>query len=65
METKNKSYKLERLRRSLNFPCFEYVEPVGLSGGLTLWWKEEANLLLLDKSKNLINVKGRIHHQQE
>ena len=36
---------------------------MGLSGGLALWWKEESNLYVIDKNKNLINVRGRVKNQ--
>lgn len=44
-----KTRKLERIRRQLNFRGFWYVEPVGLSGGLALWWRE-TDILQVDES---------------
>ncbi|KAL7246469.1 hypothetical protein ACSBR2_001546 [Camellia fascicularis] len=40
METKNKRAKLDRNRQSLNFSNSCYVEPIGTSGGLALWWMD-------------------------
>ena len=60
METKNKSPKLERLRRSFKFPFFIYVDPVGLSGGLALWWSEGFDLHVAEKNRNLIHVWCRL-----
>ena len=37
METKNKSWRLERMRKKMGFEDGYYVEPKGLSGGLALW----------------------------
>ncbi|KAJ4842724.1 hypothetical protein Tsubulata_017697 [Turnera subulata] len=39
METKKSCRYLDSLRRSLCFDHGNYVERVGLSGGLALWWK--------------------------
>ncbi|PWA82942.1 hypothetical protein CTI12_AA174550 [Artemisia annua] len=39
METKNKEKKLESIRRSTYFDGHFYVNPVGFSGGLALWWR--------------------------
>ena len=39
MEIKNKSSKMEVLRKKLLFNESMYVELEGLSGGLALWWK--------------------------
>lgn len=54
METKNKRSTLENLRRSLHFNNSCYVDPEGLSGGLALWWKDEVNIDVRFKSKNIL-----------
>ncbi|KAH7854714.1 hypothetical protein Vadar_017036 [Vaccinium darrowii] len=46
---------LERFRRRLQFPNSCYVDPIGLSGGLALWWKEDINVEVKWKSKNMIS----------
>lgn len=53
METKNKHFKLEDIRRRLYFPNHCYVDPIGLSGGLALWWSDEVNLQVRHKSSNI------------
>ncbi|GMP72335.1 hypothetical protein CsSME_00030417 [Camellia sinensis var. sinensis] len=53
METKNKQIKLEGIRRRLHFPNYCYVDPIGLSGGLALWWSNEVNLQVRHKSPNI------------
>lgn len=60
METRMKSNKLEKVRRK----CFGagsmwYVDPIGSSGGLALWWKFPFELEILDASKNYIVVNLR------
>ncbi|KAH7853442.1 hypothetical protein Vadar_002449 [Vaccinium darrowii] len=54
METKNKRNALEKIRRRLQFSNSCYVDPVGLSGGLALWWKEEVDVEVRFKSKNIL-----------
>lgn len=56
METKNKKEKLERIRRSLNFTGFDYVNPRGVFGGLALWWNNDVEVSVLSSYKNLIHT---------
>ncbi|GKG13825.1 reverse transcriptase [Tanacetum coccineum] len=60
METKNKQQKLERLRRSLHFASAYYVDPVGCSGGLALWWTSAIDLDIITCNKNLIITQGKV-----
>ncbi|KAG5524499.1 hypothetical protein RHGRI_031233 [Rhododendron griersonianum] len=53
METKNKRDALERIRRRLHFSNSSYVDPVGLSGGLALWWKDDVDIDVRYKTKNM------------
>ncbi|TYG78784.1 hypothetical protein ES288_D02G088000v1 [Gossypium darwinii] len=39
IETKQKQEKLERIRNRMGFVEGFYVDPLGLSSGLALWWK--------------------------
>ncbi|KAH7857565.1 hypothetical protein Vadar_014063 [Vaccinium darrowii] len=45
---------LESFRRRLHFAGFYYVDPVGLSGDLALWWKDNVDIDVHFKSKNLL-----------
>ncbi|GMP77947.1 hypothetical protein CsSME_00034053 [Camellia sinensis var. sinensis] len=54
METKNKRVKLDHIRRSLNFLNSCYVDPIGTSGGLALWWMDGAVLDVRSKSQNIL-----------
>ena len=60
METKNKQEKLEKIRSSLHFTIAYYVDPIGRSGGLALWWTSSINLNVTFGSKNLIVVQGTL-----
>lgn len=53
METKNKQSLLEKIRRRLHFSYLCYVDPMGISGGLALWWNDEVDLQVRAKSQNL------------
>ena len=54
METKNKRRKLEYIRRGTWFNNACYVDPVGIAGGLALWWTDDINMDILMQSKNHI-----------
>lgn len=57
METKIKSGRLERVRRrSFDFTGHVYVDPVGIGGGLAIWWRSEVDLQILKVSKNVIHA---------
>ncbi|XP_028095770.1 uncharacterized protein LOC114293006 [Camellia sinensis] len=51
---KNKSTSLESIRRRLRFSHSSYVDPVGTSGGLAVWWTDDIDLDIRFKSSNLI-----------
>ncbi|GKD66173.1 reverse transcriptase [Tanacetum coccineum] len=58
IETKNKQRMLEKIRRSLKFSDAYYIDPVGRSGGLALWWNSATGLNILNGRKNLITAEG-------
>lgn len=35
----------------MNFTSSFYVEPVGISGGLCLWWNKDVNVKIISASK--------------
>lgn len=53
METNNKRAKLDRIRQSLNFLNSCYVDSIGTSGGLALWWMDGVVLDIRSKSQNI------------
>ncbi|KAG5549293.1 hypothetical protein RHGRI_014597 [Rhododendron griersonianum] len=56
METKNNKVFLETIHRKLGFCSTTYVDPVGLSGGLALWWKIEVDIDIETSSKNIVHT---------
>jgi hypothetical protein len=56
METISKRQKLERLRIRLGFEGMFAVDPVGRSGGLVLFWKEDSGLEIQNYSRRHINA---------
>lgn len=62
MKTKNKSENLERIRKKTSLDNFFYVDPVGISGGLALWWHNSLQLSVNSSDSNLITTTIQ-HHQ--
>jgi len=56
METKVGRVHAERLRVRLGFEGLFYVDSIGLSGGLGLFWRENCNARLLSYSRHHIDV---------
>ncbi|KAF7149622.1 hypothetical protein RHSIM_Rhsim02G0229500 [Rhododendron simsii] len=56
MESRNKENKMESLRRSLKFQHCFYVNPVGLAGGLALWWNTDVSISVEYASNNVIHT---------
>lgn len=40
----------------MNFTSSFYVEPVGISGGLCLWWNKDVSVKIISASKNIIDT---------
>ncbi|KAK8529477.1 hypothetical protein V6N12_060258 [Hibiscus sabdariffa] len=55
-ETKKKHRYLERLKTKNRFTWRFYVDPRGLTGGLTLWWTEGISVTILKDSINFIDT---------
>lgn len=57
IETRMVEKKLNKIRRSIHgFNNNFNVDPVGLSGGLALWWQDDVKLKVLESSKHFIHV---------
>lgn len=57
METKKQINFLDRKRRAFGFDEGWYVNPIGKSGGLALWWTNEVKVNIISSSKNIIHTK--------
>ncbi|KAF7809654.1 reverse transcriptase [Senna tora] len=58
METKSKVLKVDRIRRN----CFRdseafTLEPEGLSGGLSLWWRKDVKVEVLSSCRNFLHTR--------
>ena len=56
METKNKEGKLEKVRRGMKMQGKCYVNPLGISKVLALWWVDEIKVTVLGNSLKLLDV---------
>lgn len=56
METKHDDDYVQSKLQSLQFPHYSPVPPIGLSGGLSLFWKDGVDLSILETSPNLIDT---------
>jgi uncharacterized membrane protein len=54
IETKVKSMKLQRLRCSIGFDGLFHVDPVGYSGGLVMFWKDDKEVQIVNFSQRHI-----------
>lgn len=57
METKQNETYYERIRREVGMEFASYVNPIGISGGLPLWWSREVKVCILGKDRNFIDFK--------
>ncbi|KAK8473934.1 hypothetical protein V6N11_069904 [Hibiscus sabdariffa] len=55
-ETKQKKRYLEKIRMKMKLEHAFYVEPVGIAGGLALWWSSDVKVTVLQYDKNFIDV---------
>ncbi|KAK4278798.1 hypothetical protein QN277_016596 [Acacia crassicarpa] len=56
METKMCARKLGEIKRRCGFTQELYIDPIGLAGGLAIWWCDNVSFTVLYKSKNIIHV---------
>lgn len=56
METKNKTEKIEKLQRRLRMESSIVVDPIGISGGLTLLYNK-VGVEMISKSRNIIDIR--------
>lgn len=56
IETKMNSYRLNKIRRQCGFCKGFSVDPIGVAGGLSLWWKPWIEVNILSWNKNWIDT---------
>ncbi|CAN1181361.1 hypothetical protein LINPERHAP2_LOCUS35338, partial [Linum perenne] len=56
METKQNQNFLDHKRMRFNYAGSFYVDPIGMAGGLCLWWKTGIDVRVISSSKNHIDV---------
>lgn len=54
LETKNSSSHVLKLRSTLGYDHAYLVDPVGLSGGLALFWKSKYEVKVLSASASIV-----------
>ena len=57
METKQKRRIVRKARRKCGFDEEWLVDPIGIGGGLALWWCEDVTVNILFSSTNIIHTK--------
>lgn len=56
MEIKQNCHGVNSLRRQCGYYKGICVDPVGLAGGLALWWKPEVEVEILTSNKNMVDT---------
>ena len=56
METKQKSSYVTKIRKKCNYSNEWVVNPIGISGGLALWWNDDVLINILSSSANVIHT---------
>ncbi|KAK8476133.1 hypothetical protein V6N11_070824 [Hibiscus sabdariffa] len=64
-ETKKKKKYVVKLQGSNKFCQGFYVDPIGIAGGLALWWMEEVEVTILNYCKNYIDVSISYRNSEE
>ena len=60
METKQKDVYVKGLQQSLGYDHLFTVEPVGLSGGLAVMWKDSYSVSVLSSDKRIIDMEVKL-----
>ncbi|KAK9007123.1 hypothetical protein V6N11_050956 [Hibiscus sabdariffa] len=55
-EIKQQKRYLEKIKMKIKLKYSFYVEPIGLAGGLSLWWTKDTQVRILKYGKNFINI---------
>ena len=60
LETKNSRDHVRKFQSSLGYDHFYLVDPVGLSGGLALFWRSTYEVEVLSPSNRIIDTQVKI-----
>ncbi|KAG7585295.1 Ribonuclease H domain [Arabidopsis thaliana x Arabidopsis arenosa] len=60
METKNSSNHVSKVQRWMGYDHSHIVDPVGLSGGLALFWKNSYEVEVINSDHRVIDVKVKL-----
>lgn len=63
MEIKNKDAFCEKIREQIRMVKAYYIGPRGISGGVTLWWRDEVNIKIRTTTHNLVDCEVRLDQQ--
>ncbi|KAB2630796.1 hypothetical protein D8674_008315 [Pyrus ussuriensis x Pyrus communis] len=64
-ETKMKDHRILGVRRRLGYLHGFDVSPIGISGGLSLWWEDNLEVNIIFSSKHIIDAVMRIKGQMQ
>ncbi|KAK8594012.1 hypothetical protein V6N12_046083 [Hibiscus sabdariffa] len=64
-ETKKKKRYWEKINMKLKMRESFYVDPIGIAGGLALWWTEDVNLSILKVGKYFTDAKISIEGEEQ
>lgn len=59
-ETKMKDHRVTGVRRLIRYSNGYNVEPVGMAGGLSLWWEDSVEIETIDSSRCFIDAHGMV-----
>ncbi|XVE60909.1 hypothetical protein DITRI_Ditri05aG0164500 [Diplodiscus trichospermus] len=65
METKNKEKRVQGIREKMGFKEGVVVDSEGKSKGLALWWKDKVRVEVIEKDKNLIDIRFETKETKE
>lgn len=63
LETKKWTGQCDERMRVIGMTTAFYMPPIGIRGGLTIWWREDVEVDILYHDKNIIDCK--VHVEDE
>ncbi|KAK9004307.1 hypothetical protein V6N11_002109 [Hibiscus sabdariffa] len=64
-ETKKKKCYLKKIKMKIKVDYSFYVDPIGIAGGLALWWLHEVSMVILNSGKNFIDTKVSVCGEED